>query len=216
MLAGNGSDEVLAFAFRAFCGAGKPVAYADITYGFYKSQAALFGLDVNVILFSVAEEGQLRVRQLHRQFRVVFDLQVQIAQGEPPRCPIRLPAAIHLQPVVCEIPIQGVQRLRPDSVPAGEGDRDRGVGWINREISRDVRGVAQGHRPVLHGEDAALVPSRGRGGGLSTVCPGGEGHHHALCVLPGGHAGGEIPRPVLQAVVRHPDVIAADDAVLRF
>ena len=49
VLAGNGSDEVLAFAFRAFCGAGKPVAYADITYGFYKSQAALFGLDVKVI-----------------------------------------------------------------------------------------------------------------------------------------------------------------------
>ena len=36
VLAGNGSDEVLA-------------AYADITYGFYKSQAALFGLDVKVI-----------------------------------------------------------------------------------------------------------------------------------------------------------------------
>ena len=49
VLAGNGSDEVLAFAFRAFCGEGKPVAYADITYGFYKSQAALFGLDVQVI-----------------------------------------------------------------------------------------------------------------------------------------------------------------------
>ena len=49
VLAGNGSDEVLAFAFRAFCGEGRPVAYADITYGFYKSQAALFGLDVKVI-----------------------------------------------------------------------------------------------------------------------------------------------------------------------
>ena len=49
VFAGNGSDEVLAFAFRAFCGAGRPVAYADITYGFYKSQAALFGLDVKVI-----------------------------------------------------------------------------------------------------------------------------------------------------------------------
>ena len=28
---------------------GKPVAYADVTYGFYKSQAALFDLDVKVI-----------------------------------------------------------------------------------------------------------------------------------------------------------------------
>lgn len=39
----NGSDEVLAFAFRAFCGQGRGVAYADITYGFYKAQSALFG-----------------------------------------------------------------------------------------------------------------------------------------------------------------------------
>ena len=45
VLAGNGSDEVLAFAFRAFCGEGRGVAYADITYGFYEAQAALFGLD---------------------------------------------------------------------------------------------------------------------------------------------------------------------------
>ena len=49
VLAANGSDEVLAFALRAFCGEGKGVAYADITYGFYKSQAALFGLNATVI-----------------------------------------------------------------------------------------------------------------------------------------------------------------------
>ena len=49
VLAGNGSDEVLSFAFRAFCGAGQPVAFADVTYGFYKSQAALFDLDVKII-----------------------------------------------------------------------------------------------------------------------------------------------------------------------
>ena len=49
ILAGNGSDEILAFAFRAFCGEGKPLAYADITYGFYKSQVALFGLESKVI-----------------------------------------------------------------------------------------------------------------------------------------------------------------------
>ena len=33
VLAGNGSDEGLACAFRAFCGAGQPVAFADVTYG---------------------------------------------------------------------------------------------------------------------------------------------------------------------------------------
>ena len=49
VITGNGSDEILAFAFRAFCGEGKPLAYADITYGFYKSQVALFGLDAKVI-----------------------------------------------------------------------------------------------------------------------------------------------------------------------
>ena len=46
---GNGSDEVLAFAFRAFAGAGKPIAYADITYGCYKTWAALFGIQAKVI-----------------------------------------------------------------------------------------------------------------------------------------------------------------------
>lgn len=49
IISGNGSDEVLAFAFRAFCGKGKPVAYADITYGFYQAQAALFGLEAHII-----------------------------------------------------------------------------------------------------------------------------------------------------------------------
>ena len=46
---GNGSDEVLAFAFRAFAGGGKPIAYADITYGCYKTWAALFGMESKVI-----------------------------------------------------------------------------------------------------------------------------------------------------------------------
>ena len=49
VITGNGSDEILAFAFRAFCGAGKGVAYADITYGFYKAQVALFDLDATLV-----------------------------------------------------------------------------------------------------------------------------------------------------------------------
>ena len=49
VISGNGSDEILAFAFRAFCGEGKPVAFADITYGFYEAQAALFGLEARRI-----------------------------------------------------------------------------------------------------------------------------------------------------------------------
>ena len=36
IILGNGSDELLAFAFQAFCDSGAPAVYADITYGFYK------------------------------------------------------------------------------------------------------------------------------------------------------------------------------------
>lgn len=39
----NGSDEALSFAFMAFCGNG--VAYPDVSYGFYRVFAALYGLD---------------------------------------------------------------------------------------------------------------------------------------------------------------------------
>lgn len=49
VITGNGSDEILAFAFRAFCGEGKPAAFADITYGFYEAQTALFGLEAERI-----------------------------------------------------------------------------------------------------------------------------------------------------------------------
>ena len=49
VLTGNGSDEILAFAFRAFCGKDRPVAYADITYGFYEAQTALFDLETRII-----------------------------------------------------------------------------------------------------------------------------------------------------------------------
>ena len=49
VITGNGSDEILAFAFRAFCGQGKPAAFADITYGFYEAQTALFGLEAERI-----------------------------------------------------------------------------------------------------------------------------------------------------------------------
>lgn len=44
IFAGNGSDEVLAFAYMAFFDRGDPVYYSDITYGFYPVYADLFGL----------------------------------------------------------------------------------------------------------------------------------------------------------------------------
>ena len=44
---GNGSDEVLAFAFQAFGGEG--VAYPDITYGCYAVWTGLYHLDAKII-----------------------------------------------------------------------------------------------------------------------------------------------------------------------
>jgi histidinol-phosphate aminotransferase len=41
---GNGSDEVLAFAFRAFFNSGRPVLFPDITYSFYPVWCDLFGI----------------------------------------------------------------------------------------------------------------------------------------------------------------------------
>ncbi len=50
VLATNGSDEALAFAFYAYCKNG--VCYADVTYGFYDVIANLFGCPVEHILLS--------------------------------------------------------------------------------------------------------------------------------------------------------------------
>ena len=40
----NGSDEILNFAFMAFCDEKHPVVFADLTYGFYKVFAQLNGI----------------------------------------------------------------------------------------------------------------------------------------------------------------------------
>ncbi len=45
----NGSDEALYFAFTAFCGAGRPMAFADVTYGFYPVFAGLTGTPAHII-----------------------------------------------------------------------------------------------------------------------------------------------------------------------
>ena len=45
----NGSDEILNFAFMAYCDQNTPAVYRDITYGFYKVYAKLHGVESKVI-----------------------------------------------------------------------------------------------------------------------------------------------------------------------
>lgn len=45
IFAGNGSDEVLAFAFMAFFDPGRTIVFPNITYSFYPVYASLFKLD---------------------------------------------------------------------------------------------------------------------------------------------------------------------------
>jgi len=42
---GNGSDEILAFAFTAFFESGEAIAFPDITYGLYSTLSGLYGLN---------------------------------------------------------------------------------------------------------------------------------------------------------------------------
>ena len=46
---GNGSDEVLALAFMGYFSTGKPLAFADITYSFYKVYANLYDIEPKLI-----------------------------------------------------------------------------------------------------------------------------------------------------------------------
>ena len=49
IFAGNGSDEVLAFAFMAFFDPGRTILFPNITYSFYPVYASLFQLDYKTI-----------------------------------------------------------------------------------------------------------------------------------------------------------------------
>ncbi len=46
---GNGSDEVLAFAFQAYFNEGDRILYPDITYSFYPVYSAMFQVDYDLI-----------------------------------------------------------------------------------------------------------------------------------------------------------------------
>ena len=49
IVVGNGSDEILSFAFMAFCDKNIGVSYPDISYGFYPVFADLYGIAKNEI-----------------------------------------------------------------------------------------------------------------------------------------------------------------------
>ncbi len=65
VLTGNGSDEILSFAFQAFGEGG--VAFPDITYGFYAVWAALYGCPARIVPlnedFTVPLEGFMTNRE---------------------------------------------------------------------------------------------------------------------------------------------------------
>ena len=49
VIVGNGSDELLAFAFMAFQKSNRTFIFPDITYGFYPVYAKIFGVKINTI-----------------------------------------------------------------------------------------------------------------------------------------------------------------------
>ncbi len=67
VLATNGSDEILNFAFMAFCDENTPAVFPDITYGFYPVFAELNGIPYEEIPlkedFSVCTENYLGINK---------------------------------------------------------------------------------------------------------------------------------------------------------
>lgn len=66
----NGSDEILNFAFMAFCDAKHPAVFPDITYGFYPVFAELNGVPYETI--PLAEDFSLRVEDYVGIHKTIF------------------------------------------------------------------------------------------------------------------------------------------------
>ena len=67
---GNGSDEVLSFLFMAYCDKSCGAAFADITYGFYKVFAQLYGIDYKEI--ALKESFELDINDYFNLNRNIF------------------------------------------------------------------------------------------------------------------------------------------------
>lgn len=63
---GNGSDEILAFAFQAFFDEERPVAFPDVTYSFYPVYADFFSIPAQII--PLREDFSLPLEEL-KKFR---------------------------------------------------------------------------------------------------------------------------------------------------
>ncbi len=66
----NGSDEILNFAFMAFCDESHPAIFPDITYGFYKVFAALNGVPYEEI--PLKEDFSVGVEEYCDQNKTIF------------------------------------------------------------------------------------------------------------------------------------------------
>lgn len=66
----NGSDEILNFAFMAFCDQEHPAAFPDITYGFYSVFAELNGVPYETI--PLAEDFSVRVEDYIGIHKTIF------------------------------------------------------------------------------------------------------------------------------------------------
>ena len=66
----NGSDEILNFAFMAFCDDTHPAAFADITYGFYSVFAEINGVPYTKI--PLAEDFTIRVENYYGLGKTIF------------------------------------------------------------------------------------------------------------------------------------------------
>ena len=67
---GNGSDEVLAFAFQAFFSQGDEIVFPDITYSFYPVYANLFGIRCRTV--PLKEDFSIPVEQMQGSRGVVI------------------------------------------------------------------------------------------------------------------------------------------------